>query len=258
MGANAQTAVPVFTAGQVLTAQQQTEINTGIPVFATTVTRDAAFGGTGEKTLAEGQFAYIEATNTTQYYDGAAWQAVGVTPALVPIVPTSITVGGGTATASANGQVTMTSVTTSILLNGVFSSTYTNYRFVWNGVGASDYNLTGRLSVGGSASSASDYFSNQIYAVAGAPYAQNLAAATSFDYRAGATRQMSFTADVVKPFVADPTTILGIALQNATAGTAGIPYLEGHYNKAATSYDGIQFLTDAAVTGTLSVYGYTK
>ena len=48
MGANAQLAVPSFTAGQVLTAQQQTEINTGIPVFATTVTRDAAFGGGGE------------------------------------------------------------------------------------------------------------------------------------------------------------------------------------------------------------------
>jgi len=76
MGANAQTSVPDFTAGQVLTAQQQTEINTGIPVFATSVERDAAFGGTGEKTLAEGQFAYIEATDTTQFYDGAAWQSV--------------------------------------------------------------------------------------------------------------------------------------------------------------------------------------
>jgi hypothetical protein len=76
MGANAQIAVPAFTAGQVLTAAQQTEINTGIPVFATTVTRDAAFGGANEKVLAEGQFAYIEATNTTQYYDGASWLAV--------------------------------------------------------------------------------------------------------------------------------------------------------------------------------------
>ncbi len=73
---NTQTSVPVFTAGQILTAGQVTQINTGIPVFATTVTRDAAFGGTGEKTLAEGQFAYIEATNAFQYYDGAAWQAV--------------------------------------------------------------------------------------------------------------------------------------------------------------------------------------
>jgi hypothetical protein len=85
MGANAQTAVPVFTAGQVLTAQQQTEINTGVPVFATTVTRDAAFGGAGEKTLAEGQFAYIEATNTTQYYDGAAWQSVAGSSGVVQV-----------------------------------------------------------------------------------------------------------------------------------------------------------------------------
>ena len=76
MGANAQTAVPAFTAGQVLTAAQQTQINTGIPVFATTTTRDAAFGGTGEKTLAEGQFAYLESTNATQYYDGSTWQPV--------------------------------------------------------------------------------------------------------------------------------------------------------------------------------------
>ncbi len=73
---NTQTSVPAFTAGQVLTAAQMTEVNTGIPVFATTTTRDAAFGGTGEKTLAEGQFAYIEANNTTQYYDGSAWQSL--------------------------------------------------------------------------------------------------------------------------------------------------------------------------------------
>jgi len=101
MGLNAQTAVPVFTAGQVLTAQQQKEINTGIPVFATTVTRDAAFGGTGEKTLAEGQFAYIEATDTTQYYNGSTWVDIGggtytsYTPTL-----TNITLGNGTLTTS--------------------------------------------------------------------------------------------------------------------------------------------------------------
>lgn len=76
MGANAQTAVPVFTSGQVLTAAQVTQINTGIPVFADSTARTAAFGGTGEKTLAEGQFSYLEDTNATQYYDGSAWQAV--------------------------------------------------------------------------------------------------------------------------------------------------------------------------------------
>lgn len=101
MGLNAQTAVPVFTAGQILTAQQQREINTGIPVFATTTTRDAAFGGTGEKTLAEGQFAYIEATNITQYYDGAAWQNL-VNVGYTSFTPTfaNFTLGNGSVSAS--------------------------------------------------------------------------------------------------------------------------------------------------------------
>jgi hypothetical protein len=76
MGANAVTTVPVYVAGEVLTAADLNITNSGIPVFAGTVERDAAFGGTGEKTLAEGQFAYIEASNATQYYDGAAWVAL--------------------------------------------------------------------------------------------------------------------------------------------------------------------------------------
>lgn len=77
MGANAQTSVPAFTAGQVLTAAQMTQVNTGIPVFASSTQRDAAFGGSGEKTLAEGQTAYLEDTNETQYYDGASWLPLG-------------------------------------------------------------------------------------------------------------------------------------------------------------------------------------
>jgi hypothetical protein len=77
MGANAQTSVPAFTSGQVLTAAQVTQINTGIPVFASSTERDAAFGGAGEKTLAEGQMAYLEDTNVTQYYDGSSWLASG-------------------------------------------------------------------------------------------------------------------------------------------------------------------------------------
>jgi hypothetical protein len=99
MGANAQTAVPSFVAGEILTAAEMTQVNTGIPVFATTTTRDAAFGGTGEKTLAEGQFAYIEATDTTQYYNGSAWTEIGggqytsFTPTL-----TNITLGNGNLT----------------------------------------------------------------------------------------------------------------------------------------------------------------
>ena len=99
MGANAQTSVPLFVANTVLTAQQQNiSAATGVPVFATTGTRDAAFGG-ANKVLAEGQLAYIEASNIVQYYDGAAWATLGpstgITSAIFNETQASGTNGGG-------------------------------------------------------------------------------------------------------------------------------------------------------------------
>jgi len=115
MGANAQTSVPVFTAGQVLTAAQMTQINTGVPVFATTTTRDAAFGGTGEKTLAQGQLAYVEADGKVYIYTGSAWTSLNTVKNVATFtasgtwtVPTGVTyatayirAGGGGVGASA-------------------------------------------------------------------------------------------------------------------------------------------------------------
>jgi len=88
MGANAQTTVQKFVDGAVLTAaQQNTSAATGVPVFATTVTRDAAFGG-ANKVLAEGQTCYLESTNVVQYFDGAAWATVGEASKVVKMVNT--------------------------------------------------------------------------------------------------------------------------------------------------------------------------
>jgi hypothetical protein len=110
MGANAVTTVPVYTAGEVLTAADLNITNSGIPVFADSTARDAAFGGTGEKVLAEGQYAYLESTNATQFYDGAAWQSVGVTPGMV-LVKTQ----------------TIGSAVSSVTVTDAFSTTYENY-----------------------------------------------------------------------------------------------------------------------------------
>ena len=106
MGANAQTTVQKFVDGAVLTAaQQNTSAATGVPVFATTVTRDAAFGG-ANKVLAEGQTCYLESTNVVQYYDGAAWATVGPTAGYM-LVRDEKTVGteGGTSIAGINTRV---------------------------------------------------------------------------------------------------------------------------------------------------------
>jgi len=118
MGANAQTSVPTFTAGEILTAANMNiSARTGVPVFATTVTRDAAFGGTGEKTLAQGQLCYLESTNKVQYYDGTAWANLGsmtnvtaftasgtfTPPAGVTYAIAHITGGGGGIGAASSG-----------------------------------------------------------------------------------------------------------------------------------------------------------
>ena len=79
---NEQTSVPLFTSGEVLTAANMNlSAGTGVPVFTNTTTRDAAFGGAGEKVLAEGQLCYLSSTNVVQYYDGAAWQPVSASSA---------------------------------------------------------------------------------------------------------------------------------------------------------------------------------
>jgi hypothetical protein len=120
MGANAQTSVPAFTAGQVLTAAQVTGINTGIPVFASSTERDAAFGGTGEKTLAEGQMAYLEDTNATQYYDGSSWAAIAGGKILQVVRATDSTTRSTTSAtfvdANISVTITPTAATSDILL----------------------------------------------------------------------------------------------------------------------------------------------
>ena len=69
----------LFTSGSVLTAAQ---VNTflmdqTVMVFASTAARDAAFGGAGEPTLAEGMMCYLSDNNSLLYYTGTSWSALG-------------------------------------------------------------------------------------------------------------------------------------------------------------------------------------
>jgi hypothetical protein len=163
MGLNAQTAVPVFTAGQVLTAAQVTQINTGVPVFATTTTRDAAFGGTGEKTLAQGQFCYLESTSKLQVYTGSAWANVGTqtnvaaftasgtwtVPAGVTYAIAYITAGGGGGGRTGAGTGGTSSVA---FAGGTISAT--------GGVGLSTDSTTANIALAGAANSGNGAFFN--------------------------------------------------------------------------------------------------
>jgi len=238
MGANATTSVPVYASGEVLTAANLNITNSGIPVFATTVTRDAAFGGTGEKTLAEGQFAYIEATNTTQYYDGAAWQPVGAS---------------GMTLVSAT---TVGSAVASVAVSGAFSATYDAYRIVFS-------NITTSGSVGISmilgATTTGYYYVSSAALFNGGTYSvqvgdQNAAKWIVMGNTGAATISTSF--DVTSPFLASRTFYSG-AYVSTGGGAAGV--LSGYLDNT-TSYTAFTVSPDSGTMtgGTIRVYGYAN
>ena len=117
MGANAQTSVPLFVANAILTAAQQNiSAATGVPVFATTATRDAAFGGSN-KVLAEGQLAYIEASDIVQYYTGSAWATLAPTSSKIAQVQTVSKADAFSSTSTSYVDVTGLSVSITPTLN---------------------------------------------------------------------------------------------------------------------------------------------
>lgn len=98
----------LFVAGEVLTAAQ---VNTYlqdqvIAVFADSAARDAAYGGAGEPTLAEGMFCFLKDTNEFLYYTGSAWSAVDTStdPSKIPL--STVTTAGDLIIGTGNATVT--------------------------------------------------------------------------------------------------------------------------------------------------------
>lgn len=239
MGANAQTVVPAFTAGQVLTAAQVTNINTGIPVFATTVTRDAAFGGTGEKVLAEGQYAYIEATNALQFYDGSAWT----------------TFGGGLAYIT---QATPTAVNT-ISINNCFTSSYANYLLVMDLTAAVGSGIfTGRMRLSGT--DANTNYAAQRMIGQSATVAGSANPSGTDDFYLASTDgtnapYFNLTMNIFSPALARATSCNALMGFNDGGGTSVMQVW--NYHTTATAYDGITInFAGTSFTGTIRIYGY--
>lgn len=238
MGANAVTTVYDFTAGQVLTAAQMDNVNCGVPVFATTTTRDAAFGGTGEKTLAEGQMAYIEniaGSSAVQYYDGAAWQTLVISG--LNLVKTQ----------------TIGSSVSSVTVTGAFNSTYDNYKIIIQG-GAGSTDLFLNMTLG---ASTTQYYYGAFYVgwAAGATSVANVDNGSSM--RAGSARTTGIFMNM---------DILGPNLAVNTWANSSLAYASGSLGQIVMQHNVATAYTDFTLTcstgnitgGTIYVYGYAK
>lgn len=247
MGANAQTTVPTFTAAQVLTADQMNQsARTGVPVFADTTARDAAFGGSGEKTLAEGQLCYLESTNVVQYYDGAAWATVG---------PQTLSSGLNYVTGA-----TFTTVTSVSLPNSTFTSTYRNYRIVLHiTAAASATAATMRMR----ASGADDSNTSYRYAAAGlsstgVAYNFNSNLTTSWQILETNTdpQPSAFVIDLITPQVASQTIATGTFIHSNNSYNLMTDVWSARFG-ATTQFDAASFLFAGNTSGIYRVYGYS-
>ena len=105
-----------FTTGEVLTAADTNGyLMQGILVFATEAARNSAI-----TSPQEGQFAFTKDTNSTWYYDGAAWVASGASGDV-----TGVTAGTGILVASPTGPVPTVSIDTAVTADLTTAQTLT-------------------------------------------------------------------------------------------------------------------------------------
>ena len=236
--ANTQTTVPTFVPGQVLEAAQLVNsAATGVPVFATTVTRDAGFGGAGEKTLAEGQLCYLESTNVVQYYDGAAWATLAPAPA----VSSGLNFVGG-------GNLSGTSTT----FSSVFSATYNAYRILLINMNNTTSPIV-KLQLG---SATTGYEQTQMYCNNTTAWTFNSSATTFFELgQTNSTDQTSAVIDLVSPFLSAQTFISSMSAGYGTQRDMTIGLQDSSTSFTAFTIFNTQ---SSSMTGTVQVFGYAN
>jgi hypothetical protein len=152
-------------------------------------------------------------------------------------------------------NTTSFSAVSSQSINDVFSSTYTNYYIIFDGLTSGGSSVWMRLRVSG----ADDTGSNYTYqGVRGATTTADAFTGTSTGFlmtsNAAASNQY-FTSTVIEPNVATPTYLISNSWQNVPA-TAQL----GNYHSLSTAYTGFTLIpiTTGTITGTVYVYGLAK
>ena len=237
--ANTQTTVPAFVASQVLTAAEMTQsASTGVPVFATTVTRDAGFGGSGQKALAQGQLCYLEATDVVQYYDGSAWAT------LAPAAP---------AAASALTYITSATLSSSsTTITNCFSATYENYLILCNSIsgGTNGSSIHARFGISGTPTTA-DY----LYASGDGTYSSQAQYPVG---QFGNGPAGSFIVTVLAPQLATQTFFSYQA--NSTYNGIGNSIIQTGYQNSSSQFTDFVVIAAGGTFsgGTVRVYGYSN
>lgn len=181
---------------------------------------------------------------------------------LIPVVPTSVTVGAGSASVAADGTISFTNVTT-LSLNSSFTSTFKNYRVTGNidstsGTGG-DFGL--RLRNAGTDATTNNYYTAGTWQNSQNQSNSYYNVGTSLGYFGNlfstADAYTTFSMDIANPQRTKLTTIRTSFNGLSTAGYAAL-YTTSILSNLNDSYDGMTIwgVSGTTMTGTLKVYGY--
>jgi hypothetical protein len=173
------------------------------------------------------------------------------------VTPTGVDNSGGTATAS-GGEVTFSGVTT-VSLNGIFTSSYANYRIVIFLASSGSGGLQVRLRKSGSDNSSANYeFQNTTLNNTSLTGTRSTGQTSYTFMRNAAFAQPHFQTflEIGNPQVNDETTIQNLANYRVSAGALNA-VVSGYHN-VVDQFDGLTFYADSPTTisGTIRVYGY--
>jgi hypothetical protein len=190
---------------------------------------------------------------------GLKWASSAGVAGLTPITPTSIAVGSGSASSAGNGQVTFTTVGTNLSLNGVFSSTYTNYLVVFSSTQSTTGTMSVRFRASGTDTSTNyyynivDYYSNS--AVVDLAQGNGTSSILLYDSNVIET---GFNLNILNPNASRKTLLSG-QYENWQSTPRQQVGLSFGTQSDTTAFDGITFLpSGGTMTGTVSVYGLAK
>jgi hypothetical protein len=206
-----------------------------VMVFAGTAARASAI-----PTPSAGMVAYSTATQL-EYYDGAAWEPVGIAPGLVCV---------GSANPSAAATVS---------IDNCFSSTYDNYLVVSRLSRTDAGNINLRYRVSGVDATGANYNNQAVQAgansaSAGGSFSTGQTSAIAIGDSGGVDNN-SASITITSPALATPTNAM--STNSYLNGT--VIAITGSYHSLSTAYDGITIFPAAGtITGNIRVYGYAN
>lgn len=179
---------------------------------------------------------------------------------LVPMTPTSLAVGSGSATATASGLITFTGVS-SVSLNGVFTSAYKNYYLAASDLNTAsgNANFSLRLRSAGTDSTANSYYQYWTMKRLSGAAQDNTGGPNTFytvvGFDANTSYSWNFYGTITTPQTVKNTLVTGLGFGADATSTYNVVSSVLHATTA--SFDGITFFpTSSTMSGTVQIYGY--